>query len=59
MFQKSGMSIAMGNASPEVQAEAGFVTASKEKEEEGFGQAVDAFVLRRRLSCERGRIACV
>jgi hydroxymethylpyrimidine pyrophosphatase-like HAD family hydrolase len=43
MFKKSGMSIAMGNASKEVQAEANFVTASNE--EEGFAQAIDRFVL--------------
>jgi hydroxymethylpyrimidine pyrophosphatase-like HAD family hydrolase len=34
MFEKSGMSIAMGNASAEVQSQANFVTASNE--EEGF-----------------------
>jgi hydroxymethylpyrimidine pyrophosphatase-like HAD family hydrolase len=43
MFKKSGMSIAMGNASKEVQAEANFVTASNE--EEGFAQAIEHFVL--------------
>jgi len=43
MFKKSGMSIAMGNASKEVQAEANFVTASNE--EEGFAQAIERFVL--------------
>jgi HAD superfamily hydrolase (TIGR01484 family) len=36
-------SIAMGNASKEVQAEANFVTASNE--EEGFAQAIERFVL--------------
>jgi Cof subfamily protein (haloacid dehalogenase superfamily) len=45
MFRRSGVSIAMGNASPEVQRQATFVTASNE--EEGFAHAVDAFVLRR------------
>src|SRR6266478_2526851 len=39
MFNKSGMSIAMGNASPEVQAEANFVTDSNE--EEGFAHAIE------------------
>jgi hydroxymethylpyrimidine pyrophosphatase-like HAD family hydrolase len=34
MFKKSGVSIAMGNASPEVQAAATYVTTSNE--EEGF-----------------------
>jgi Cof subfamily protein (haloacid dehalogenase superfamily) len=43
MFKKSGMSIAMGNASKEVQAEANFVTDSNE--EEGFAQAIEHFVL--------------
>ncbi len=43
MFQKSGLSIAMGNASPEVQRQAQFVTASNE--EEGFAGAMAAFVL--------------
>jgi hydroxymethylpyrimidine pyrophosphatase-like HAD family hydrolase len=37
------MSIAMGNASPEVQAEANFVTDSNE--EEGFAHAIERFVL--------------
>jgi hydroxymethylpyrimidine pyrophosphatase-like HAD family hydrolase len=39
------MSIAMGNASPEVQAEANFVTDSNE--EEGFAHAIERFVLNR------------
>ena len=43
MFEKSGMSIAMGNASPEVQAQANFVSTSNE--EEGFASAVDKFIL--------------
>ena len=43
MFKKSGMSIAMGNASAEVQRQASFVTASNE--EEGFAKAIEAFVL--------------
>jgi Cof subfamily protein (haloacid dehalogenase superfamily) len=43
MFQKSGVSIAMGNASPEVQRAATHVTASNE--EEGFARAVDDFIL--------------
>jgi Cof subfamily protein (haloacid dehalogenase superfamily) len=43
MFNKSGMSIAMGNASPEVQAEANFVTDSNE--EEGFAHAIERFIL--------------
>jgi len=43
MFKKSGLSIAMGNASPDVQRQARCVTASNE--EEGFAKAVEAFVL--------------
>ncbi len=46
MFQKSGLSIAMGNASPEVQRQARFVTNSNENE--GFAHAVDAFILGKR-----------
>jgi len=44
MFEKSGLSIAMGNASAEVQAQANFVTASYE--EEGFAKAIDQFILK-------------
>jgi Cof subfamily protein (haloacid dehalogenase superfamily) len=44
MFEKSGMSIAMGNASPEVQAQANFVSASNEQE--GFALAIDKFILK-------------
>ena len=47
MFRKSGLSIAMGNAGPEVKAQAQFVTDSYD--EEGFAKAVDRFVLRRAL----------
>lgn len=43
MFQKSGLSIAMGNASPEVQHQASVVTASNE--DEGFAYAMERFVL--------------
>jgi Cof subfamily protein (haloacid dehalogenase superfamily) len=43
MFQVSGMSIAMGNASPEVQRAATYVTASNQ--EEGFAIAVNHFIL--------------
>ena len=43
MFKNSGMSIAMGNASKEVQAEANFVTDSNT--EEGFAHAIEQFVL--------------
>ena len=43
MFRKSGMSIAMGNASPDVQKQARFVTASYN--DEGFAKAVERYVL--------------
>jgi len=43
MFEKSGVSIAMGNASPEVQASATYVTSTNE--EEGFAKAIEEFVL--------------
>jgi Cof subfamily protein (haloacid dehalogenase superfamily) len=51
MFQKSGISIAMGNASPDVQAQAKFVTASNE--EEGFANAVEAFIFQERPSVRK------
>jgi Cof subfamily protein (haloacid dehalogenase superfamily) len=43
MFVKSGVSIAMGNASAEVQASATYVTSSNA--EEGFANAIEKFVL--------------
>src|SRR5215469_15799480 len=43
MFKKSGVSIAMGNASAEVQRAATYVTASNQ--EEGFAVAVNDFIL--------------
>jgi Cof subfamily protein (haloacid dehalogenase superfamily) len=43
MFRPAGMSIAMGQASQEVQSEADFVTSSNE--EEGFAAAIEKFVL--------------
>jgi Cof subfamily protein (haloacid dehalogenase superfamily) len=45
MFRKSGLSIAMGNASPEVQAEANQVTDSYN--DEGFAKAIERFILPR------------
>ena len=48
MFKRSGLSIAMGNASPEVQQAADFVTDSNE--EEGFANAIARFVLPRASS---------
>jgi Cof subfamily protein (haloacid dehalogenase superfamily) len=43
MFKKSGVSIAMGNASPEVQSSATYVTSTNE--DEGFAKALEKFVL--------------
>ena len=43
MFAHSGLSIAMGNASHEVQAAARRVTTSNE--DEGFANAVERFIL--------------
>jgi Cof subfamily protein (haloacid dehalogenase superfamily) len=48
MFKKSGVSIAMGNASREVQASATYVTTSNE--EEGFANAIEKFVLNTRAA---------
>jgi Cof subfamily protein (haloacid dehalogenase superfamily) len=45
MFRNSGLSIAMGNASPQVQAQADVVTASFD--DEGFAKAIERFILRR------------
>jgi Cof subfamily protein (haloacid dehalogenase superfamily) len=43
MFRNSGLSIAMGNASPEVRAQADLVTDSYD--DEGFAKAIERFVL--------------
>jgi Cof subfamily protein (haloacid dehalogenase superfamily) len=43
MFERAGMSVAMGNGFPEVRRAARFVTASNAQD--GFAQAVDQFVL--------------
>lgn len=43
MFRKSGLSIAMGNASADVQRQAQFVTSSNE--DEGFAKAMETFIL--------------
>jgi len=48
MFRKSGISIAMRNASPEVQKSATYVTASNEQE--GFAEAMEKFVLQQRAA---------
>jgi Cof subfamily protein (haloacid dehalogenase superfamily) len=43
MFERSGLSIAMGNASPEVQRAADFVTTSNG--EDGFARAIERYIL--------------
>lgn len=43
MFERAGLSIAMGNASPQVQGAADFVTDSNS--EDGFANAVERFIL--------------
>src|SRR6201987_4873236 len=48
MFKKSGVSIAMGNASPEVQASATYVTSSNE--DEGFANAIEKYLLNTRAA---------
>jgi len=48
MFRKSGLSIAMGNSSEDVQREATRVTASNE--EDGFAKAVEEFILPRAVA---------
>ncbi|MGH9810730.1 MAG: HAD hydrolase family protein, partial [Terriglobia bacterium] len=45
MFRKGGLSIAMGNASLEVQAQADLVTDSYD--DEGFAKAMERFILHR------------
>jgi hydroxymethylpyrimidine pyrophosphatase-like HAD family hydrolase len=45
MFQKSGLSVAMGNADPAVQAQADLVTDSHEND--GFAKAMEQFILPR------------
>jgi Cof subfamily protein (haloacid dehalogenase superfamily) len=48
MFARSGMSVAMGNASEEVQEQATYVTASDE--DEGFAKAIEGYVLPRTVN---------
>ena len=50
MFANAGLSIAMGNAAPEVQRMATYVTGSNE--EDGFADAVDQIILGRARSAE-------
>ncbi len=52
MFERSGLSIAMGNASAAVQAQADLVTASYD--DEGFAKAIEQFILRRAPSSLSG-----
>jgi hydroxymethylpyrimidine pyrophosphatase-like HAD family hydrolase len=47
MFVTSGVSIAMGNASPDVQKSATYVTSSNE--EEGFANAMEQFILKKQV----------
>jgi len=51
MFHQSGLSIAMGNATPVVQAHAKFVSTSNE--EEGFANAMNRYVLGKNLAAGR------
>ncbi len=44
MFERSGLSIAMGNASPEVRRAADFVTGTNH--EDGFANAIERVILR-------------
>jgi Cof subfamily protein (haloacid dehalogenase superfamily) len=48
MFKRSGLSIAMGNASEEVQNQATYVTDSHE--DEGFAKAIEGFILPRAIA---------
>jgi hydroxymethylpyrimidine pyrophosphatase-like HAD family hydrolase len=43
MFERGGLSIAMGNASPQVQRAADFVTDSNR--DDGFAKAIERFIL--------------
>ena len=49
MFERSGLSIAMGNASPQVQRKADFITDSNRHD--GFANAIEHFILDRDRSC--------
>jgi Cof subfamily protein (haloacid dehalogenase superfamily) len=53
MFRNSGLSIAMGNASPEVQAQADLVTDSYD--DEGFAKAMERFILQHAQSLSEAR----
>jgi Cof subfamily protein (haloacid dehalogenase superfamily) len=51
MFERSGLSVAMANASEEVQRQATYVTASNA--DEGFAKAVEEFILPRAVAAPR------
>jgi Cof subfamily protein (haloacid dehalogenase superfamily) len=51
MFERGGLSIAMGNASPQVQRKADFVTDSNS--DDGFAKAIERFI----LGCRRSHAA--
>jgi hydroxymethylpyrimidine pyrophosphatase-like HAD family hydrolase len=51
MFKRSGMSIAMGNASEEVRREATCTTASNE--DDGFAKAIEEFILPRAVAAPK------
>ena len=55
MFERSGLSIAMGNASPEVQRAADFVTGSNS--EDGFAAAIERFILGTKRSDDVARVS--
>ena len=55
MFERSGLSIAMGNASPQVQQAADFVTDCNS--EDGFANAIERFIVGDNHSNERVRVA--
>ena len=55
MFERSGLSIAMGNAGAEVQRAADFVTDSNH--EDGFANAIERFILGHKRSNTRGETA--
>jgi Cof subfamily protein (haloacid dehalogenase superfamily) len=55
MFERSGLSIAMGNASPQVRAAADFVTGSNS--DDGFADAIERFILDRDRSNARAASA--
>jgi Cof subfamily protein (haloacid dehalogenase superfamily) len=50
MFRRSGLSVAMGNASDEVQRQATYVTASND--DEGFAEAIERYVLPRAVAAD-------